>query len=186
METESLNLIVDMAKTANLLANQLMQLHKNLQTINSTPKHKVLIQTLTPISSGYNSVKASCENLSILSNTRNKCMNYHQINSSIFNSTTTSDLESSNLSLSSTSSKLGSSFAEMEAQSIKRCLIYEETLPCSESKIMKLMTPFKKELPEIPRIKEIHREKSKQKSKDFFSFKKRKIIKCLNMSTSSM
>ncbi|CAF0729832.1 unnamed protein product [Brachionus calyciflorus] len=185
MESQTLNLILDMAKAANLLASQLMQLHKNLQTINSTPKHKVLFQTLTPISSGYNSAKASCENLSILSNYRNKCMNHHETNSLIFNSTTTSDLEESNASL-STPLKLGSSFVKTETQSIERCLIYEETMKCSDSKIMKVITPNKTELPEVPRIKEVHRQKSKQNSKNFFSFKKRKIIKCLNMSKSSM
>lgn len=183
MDSENLNLILEMAKTASLLSSQLLQLHKNL-SINSTPKTKFL-NHLTPISSGYNSVKTSCENLSIFSH--KKYPINHDMTSLIFNSTS-SDMESNN------GSRFSSSFIEMETQSIKKCLFLEETTPFSErhnflasSQILRTTTPFKKVEPAIPRIKEVRKEVCKKKSNEIFNSKnKRKVFKCLNMSSSSM
>lgn len=175
MESESLTLILEMAKTASLLSSQLMQLHKNL-SLNSTPKNKIFFQSLTPISSGYNSLKASCESLTCYSK---KYPISQDLSSLVFNSTS-SDLDSSS------STKMSSSFIEMETQSIKKCLLFDESMPFREHNAAnqaKMATPFKRQLPEIPRIKEV-RELSKKKK--FFNINKQKIIKCLNMSSSSM
>lgn len=176
MESDSLTLILEMAKTASLLSSQLMQLHKNL-SLNSTPKHKIFFQSLTPISSGYNSLKASCESLTCFSK---KYTLNQDLSGLVFNSTG-SDLESSS------SSKMSSSFIEMETQSIKKCLLFDETLPFRDQNTAnqnKMATPFKRQLPDIPRIKEV-REVSK-KTKKVLSINKRKVFKCLNMSSSSM
>lgn len=176
MESDSSSLILEMAKTASLLASQLMQLHKNI-SLNSTPKNKILLQSITPISSGYNSLKASCESLACYS----KKFPYNQDLSGLVFNSTCSDLESSS------SSKMSSSFIEMETQSIKKCLLFDETMPVREnssSNHAKVATPFKREVPSIPRIKEV-RELTKKKNK-IFGVNKRKVFKCLNMSSSSM
>lgn len=170
------SLILEMAKTASLLSSQLLQLHKMLSN-NSTPKNR--INFLTPNSSGYDSAKASCENLNELSFIKE----INEKNSSFINSSL-SDLESTYLTNATLSDV---SICENEVSSLRKCLFQEnsqsETSIRSNSSILK-HTPFKTDPPEIPRIKKVHRDICKRpKSRDFFqSYQKSKIYKQLSFS----
>lgn len=162
-------LVLEMAKTASVLSNQLLQLHKNL-SLNSTPKNQYHCQILTPLSSGYNSVRSSCESLAFPS------VNLKRTHKNVsFGDSTSTDLDSStNSSFNSTSSKRSCchNLSDTEALSIRKCL-FQDHQQLSYSHAHLAQTPFKSEAPVLPRIKEVRRDICKKKTKNFFFAKKR-------------
>jgi hypothetical protein len=94
------NLLIDMAKTMAQLSNQLYQLHSQIESGKySTPTSKYDNQIFTPVSSGYNSIASSVENLASFASKRFK-------HSSCNDSIQSFDLTSSFLSRTSLNSSL--------------------------------------------------------------------------------
>jgi hypothetical protein len=182
------NLILEMAKTASTLSTQLLELHSNLSLDDSktTPCRETNFGSshfLTPISSGYNSLKTSKENISC-------CQYCYNSNG---NSSFNSSAEMSRMSLNSGSEEPSSSNSGSSntSSSIKTRLFNNSTANNSiegSSSIEVTFTPFKQEMaaPKIPRIKERRIEISKKKRRGFYSLNKMSLIRKLSYSSMNL
>lgn len=173
------NLFLEMSKTAQLLSNQLFQLHQNLSLSTKNLANNI---DLTPISSGYNSLCVSTDNLmmtsslaktsshdSLLQETLEASAKRRLFNNN--NSTSSSSLSS--MSSTSINKLLETSDSSSSSSSFKRFKSNDETT-------FSFKTPYKtnKKCPVVPRIKD-SRKKAKQLT-NFDSFKLRRAYSKTN------
>lgn len=152
-------LILEMAKTASLLSSQLRELHKSLNvTTPSTAGGK--LEFLTPVSSGYNSIKSSRENLTSCNGSFNLSIT----------STSAAELSLGSICSSDPRTRL---FKDDSIMSMDTSLSSSTSSSSSLSDYSK-KTPLKMlpEAPEIPRIKEKRREIANIKRRAMFSFRR--------------
>lgn len=175
-ETTSLlntDYILEISKTAQLLSNQLLMLHNNLAQQTNTSNSL----ELTPLSSGYNSICSSYENIS-LSSVKYASKEYTPKNQA---------------AISEQNSSLNSSGTSSDSNMLKRVLFDSDmddsiSTPVSDSSFSsskkrkfqrpsEFTTPYKEKRPQpsIPRIKEV-----RKRLKKLTSVEKSKLRKYYN------
>ena len=174
------NLFLEMSKTAQLLSNQLFQLHQNLSLSTKNLANNI---DLTPISSGYNSLCVSTDNLMMTSSLAKTSSHDSLLQETfeasakrrLFNNNDSTSSSSSLSSMSSTSINklLDTSDSSSSSSSFKRFKSNDETT-------FSFKTPYKtnKKCPVVPRIKD-----SRKKAKlltSFDSFKLRRAYSKTN------
>jgi hypothetical protein len=198
------NLILEMANTAALLSNQLYELHFQIQknhksTVLTTPTFHLTNSNhfLTPVSSGYNSIKSSTENLSV-----HNSNHFSNSSSLLLNSTSDYGNESENQNSTSNSISIMTSSTlslndtcitgNTSAVAVKKRLFSEISLERNtslNSTSNTAVTPHKQLLqipPQVPRIKQIRKEICKRRKKLVMWSKTRKnILMKKNLSFSS-
>ena len=175
LNTVNSNLFLEMSKTAQLLSNQLLQLHQNLCFSSNMDK----AIDFTPISSGYNSLNISNESLQMSSLIKTSSR------VSLLNDTVTSEANQYGIKrrlFSTTSDTSSSSFNESSLKTPRtpRTANQQQT----EKQKQTPKTPHKSKTaptPTIPRIKSIRKKKKTLSS--FDSFKLRRAYQKSNKDT---
>ena len=168
--------ILEISKTAQLLSNQLLMLHKNLAQPQQTPVKNTF--EFTPLSSGYNSICSSYENISI-SNSRYVSKEY----TPKYGQSLASDQSSLNLSSSSPDSNILKRvlFDSDSDKSLSTPSSSDSSFNSSKKRKFQLSVDFstphrgKRQQPTIPRIKEV-----RKKLKKLSSLEKSKLRRYYN------
>lgn len=167
------NLLLEISKTAQLLSNQLLQLHQHV--VNTSSSHL----TMTPISSGYNSVCQSANSSTMTSST------ISLLNSTLDDTSSTGVIKrrlfESDVSISSTYTSLNASTASSSDKKVKSNhddSIIETSLNTPNSKSRSsYKTPKRGKTPEIPRIKD-----SRKIARSLTNYYRYKLRRALNKS----
>ena len=182
------NLIYDMANTASLLSKQLLDLHRSIVKSTTLMKFKTPQQCysdnyLTPVSSGYNSVKSSNENLLNDSlNMNNQSANFASKRTSLSTSSLISNISTeSSVSMSSFSSErnnIRKNLFKESPRQLQKFVKEKEAIDVEQSVNAVYLTPQTNMInesnrPKIPRIKETRKDLFKKRSNKLLSLVKR-------------
>jgi hypothetical protein len=172
------NLLLEISKTAQLLSNQLLQLHQHV--VNTSSSHL----NMTPISSGYNSVCQSA-NSSTMKSYCKTSSTISLLNSTLDDTSSTGVIKrrlfESDMSMSSTYTSLNASNSSSSAKKVKSNhddLIIETSLNTPDSKSRSsYKTPKRGKTPQIPKVKD-----SRKIARSLTNYYRYKLRRALNKS----